>query len=89
MRLRPSAMPEVQVPAAQRHPSTQTRLRQRSQEDMKGEFVDINQEGARAEVAHLPDGHTNIKITRACDLDEKAWRVLVEEVDAMIERTKS
>lgn len=61
---------------------------------MRGEFVDINDSGARVEVTaegieHERTGNAQIAFTRPFGLDEVAWRKLVAEVDAMIERSKS
>jgi hypothetical protein len=60
---------------------------------MKGSFVDID-ERARVEVAHPEPsphgpGKPIITITHSCELDEPAWRRLVQEVDAMIQKAKS
>jgi hypothetical protein len=61
---------------------------------MRGEFVDIDDTGARVEVTaegieHERTGKATLSFTRPFSLDEGAWRRLVEEVDAMIERSKS
>lgn len=63
---------------------------------MKGEFVDINQEGARVEVSTNrsssapPAGEpaTKVSFPYPFEVDEPTWRKLVEEIDGMIGRTK-
>jgi hypothetical protein len=73
-------------PQVERPPASRKNLP--DDESVKGSFVDIDDRGARAEVAVNPEktDETMVTVTKGFTLDGAGWKRLVGEVDAMIER---